>query len=135
MRKTLLLVDDSILMRSLVKAFLSSYAAYDVEVQYAADGLEAFAKLQGNPDTDVILLDINMPGMSGLEFLEQFKREAAFQGIPVVLVSTEDHAEDIARGLEAGATAYLPKPFTPQQLHALMDRIFAAPSGGVSGSR
>lgn len=123
--KKLLLVDDSPLMTLMYQAFLKSYPTHDLEARYATDGLDAFARLHEDPIVDLIILDINMPGMNGLEFIERVKLETAFQDIPVVMVSTEDEVEDVRRGLGSRARAYLAKPFGPKELHRIIDDVLA----------
>ena len=103
---------------------------------FAQNGQEGLVRLHEHPDTDLILLDINMATMSGLEFLSRVKSESAFRSIDVILQTTEDSSRDVARGLEAGARAYLPKPFTPQQLHEKLDEVFGfAKDGDQTDSR
>jgi two-component system chemotaxis response regulator CheY len=89
----------------------------------AHDGREGLARLAENPDVDVIILDINMPHMTGLEFLGQVKTNAALASIPVIIVSTEGKEEDVARGLQAGAVAYLKKPFQREDLLKIIGRL------------
>lgn len=125
MTKKVLIVDDSILMQRLYDVSLKGYRTHQVQMLLASDGREALSKLAEHPDTDLILLDIHMPEMSGLEVLRQVKNEKAFRNMAVVLVSAEDEEADIQRGLEAGASAYLVKPFTPGELHQLVDRVLA----------
>jgi two-component system chemotaxis response regulator CheY len=89
----------------------------------AHDGREGLARLAENPDVDVIILDINMPHMTGLEFLGQVKTNSALASIPVIIVSTEGKEEDVARGLQAGAVAYLKKPFQREDLLKIIGRL------------
>lgn len=125
MVKKVLIVDDSLLLHRMYELALRSYARSPIEPLTAADGREAFVRLQEHPDTALILLDVNMPTMSGLEFLEQLRAQPAFKDIRVVLQSTEDQVQDVRRGLVAGAVGYLTKPFTPRQLHQLLDVVLA----------
>lgn len=125
MSKKVLVVEDSPLVQKVLQATLQAYSADDIEVHIAGDGVEGLSKLNENPDTDLILLDVNMPRMSGLEFLAKVREESAFDAIKVVLQSTEDHQDDVRRGMEAGANGYLSKPFTAPDLHALLDEMFA----------
>jgi CheY-like chemotaxis protein len=94
----------------------------------AHDGREGLARLAENPDVDVIILDINMPHMTGLEFLSQVKAKPELVGIPVIIVSTEGKEEDVARGLKAGAVAYLKKPFQREDLLKIIGRLTVAPA-------
>ena len=123
MPKKVLVVDDSLLLHKMYALALKAYGKCELEAHFAADGRDGLAQLHDHPDTDLILLDVNMPTMSGLEFLQQVKAEQVFRDIPVILQSTEDSEGDIERGLEAGARGYLTKPFTPQQLHELLDDV------------
>lgn len=118
----ILIVDDSQLIHRMYAMALRS-CRRSIEPHFAADGYEALKQLHAHPDTALILLDVNMPLMSGLEVLERLKAEPVFAAIPVVLQSTEDQADDVHRGLAVGARAYLTKPFTPQQLQALLDEL------------
>lgn len=121
-----LVVDDSVLLHKMYDLALRAYRGCAVEPLFAGNGREGLIQLQAHPDVALILLDVNMPTMSGLEFLKQVKSEPAIAGIPVVMQSTEDQQADIQRALEAGATGYLTKPFTPAQLHALLNDVLAA---------
>ena len=123
--RKVLVVDDSQLMHKMYELALRAYPGCDVETHFAANGYEGLAQLRSHPDIDVIMLDVNMPTMSGLEFLSHVKEEPALREIPVVLQTSEDSQDDMRRGLEAGAQEYLTKPFTPQRVHALLDRIFS----------
>ncbi|HTR21728.1 MAG TPA: response regulator [Gemmatimonadales bacterium] len=123
MPKKVLVVDDSILLHRMYELALKSYARAEIAPVLASDGREAFVRLQEHPDVVLILLDVNMPAMSGLEFLERLRAEPAFRDVRVVLQSTEDQIQDVRRGLAAGAVGYLTKPFTPRQLHQLLDVV------------
>jgi two-component system chemotaxis response regulator CheY len=121
-----LIVDDSVLLHRMYELALRAYRSQAVEPHFASNGREGLIRLQAHPDVALILLDVNMPTMSGLDFLKQVKAEPAIAGIPVVMQSTEDQQDDIQRALELGATGYLTKPFTPAQLHALLDDLLPA---------
>ena len=125
MSKKVLAVDDSPLILKMYDAGLKAHPKYDIEVSAASSGEEALSKLTEQPDTELIMLDINMPGMTGLELLKVVKQDNAFKDIIVILASTEDQMEDVARGKDAGAVGYLTKPFTVQQLHDLVDKVFS----------
>jgi CheY-like chemotaxis protein len=123
MTHKVLVVDDAVLLHRLYDAALRSYARCGIEPHFAASGAEALRRLSEHPDTALVMLDVNMPAMTGLECLAQLRREPALREIPVVLQSTEDQTADIQRGLAAGARGYLTKPFTPQQVHRLLDLL------------
>ncbi len=114
----ILVVDDSKLIHKIFEVMLRRYS-----LVHAHDGHEGLECLHAHPDIDLILLDINMPRMNGLEFLGQVKETPAFAGIPVVIISTEGKEEDTIRGLEAGAAAYVKKPFGHQELYEVIERL------------
>jgi two-component system chemotaxis response regulator CheY len=116
MSPKVLVVDDSQLLHRMYDMVLSKNSRY--LVLHAMNGLEAMSVLAQNPDTKAVLLDINMPAMNGIEFLE--KLSPTLRSVPVIIVSTEGEEADVLRGLEAGACAYLKKPFQPNDLlHAV----------------
>lgn len=116
--RKILVVDDSKLIHKMFAILLRQYT-----LVHAYDGLEALQNLGQHADIDLILLDINMPRMSGLEFLTQVKQDETFKELPVVIISTEGKEEDTIRGLEAGAAAYIKKPFGNQELIEVIQRL------------
>ena len=113
MAKTVLIIDDSSSLRALVKLALGR-AGYDV-IQ-AGDGNEALAQLDKAAKVHMIVSDVNMPGMDGITFVRQVKRHPRHKFIPVIMLTTEDEGSKIAQAREAGAMAWLVKPFSPPQL-------------------
>ncbi|MEO6323003.1 MAG: response regulator [Thermoanaerobaculia bacterium] len=120
--KKVLVVDDSELVHKMHGLVLQRY--HDCEILHTYNGNQALDMLHKNPDVQLILLDINMPVMDGLRFLETRNQMGVFTGIPVIIISTEGKENDTKRGMEAGATAYVTKPFRPAQLHAIIDNLF-----------
>jgi two-component system chemotaxis response regulator CheY len=116
--RKVLVVDDSKLMHKMYEVMLRQYA-----LVFASNGQQALDRLQEHGDVDLVLLDINMPGMNGLEFLDRVRAEEAFRDLTVVIVSTEGKEEDIAHGLAAGATAYIKKPFQSEQILEVISRL------------
>ena len=116
--RKILVVDDSKLIHKMFEVLLRQFS-----LVHAHDGLEALQCLGTHSEIDLILLDINMPKMSGLEFLAQIKGDTVFKTIPVVIISTEGKEEDTIRGLEAGAAAYIKKPFGNQELLEVIQRL------------
>ena len=116
--KKVLVVDDSRLIHKMFEVMLR-----DFELVHAADGLEALQRLGEHADIGLILLDINMPNMNGLEFLDKIKQDAALKDIPVIIVSTEGKEEDTIRGLQAGAAAYIKKPFRSEEILVIIERL------------
>ncbi|HEV2844635.1 MAG TPA: response regulator [Thermoanaerobaculia bacterium] len=116
--RKVLVVDDSKLMHKMYEVMLRQYA-----LVYASDGRQALDRLQEHADIDLVLLDINMPNMNGLEFLAQLRADASRSALPVIVISTEGREEDTNRGLEAGATAYIKKPFQTEEILAVIARL------------
>ncbi len=123
MLKKVLVVDDSALIHQMYKMVLMRYKCQIVDALNGQDGLD---KLGKNPDADLILLDINMPVMNGLDFIKKVKELGSFDHIPIVLVSTEGKEEDTMRGLALGAKGYVKKPFQPSDLHQLIEKLYPA---------
>ncbi|MFL6193734.1 MAG: response regulator [Thermoanaerobaculia bacterium] len=116
--RKVLVVDDSKLMHKMYEVMLRQYP-----LVYALDGRQALDRLRENADVDLVLLDINMPNMNGLEFLAQLRGDGDRSNIPVIIISTEGREEDTARGLEAGANAYIKKPFHSEEILDVIARL------------
>jgi two-component system chemotaxis response regulator CheY len=111
----ILIVDDSPTMRRMVMASLR--ALPDVGFGEASSGLEAIERLALAP-VHLMVLDLNMPDMHGLEVLEFLRRHQAYSHIPVIVLTTRGDEASRADALAAGASLYLTKPFAPQALAA-----------------
>jgi two-component system chemotaxis response regulator CheY len=120
---TFLLVDDSPLTHQMYRLVFSRGALAGSTLLHAMNGREGYGLLAAHPEISLVLLDLNMPEMNGLEFLERRRAEGLHPEIPVVLVTTESTADDEARGRDAGAAEYLRKPFVPADLERLVARI------------
>lgn len=127
MPKTVLVVDDSPLFLKAYDAALAAFPGEPIEVQHAGNGREALAKLALTPLLDLIILDVNMPVMDGPAFLAELRRDYASLGVPVVLSSTRAYATRDQLGESAGVSAYLQKPFSPRELHAVLQSLWGAP--------
>ncbi len=123
--RTFLVVDDSRLHHQMYQLIFARPALAGSALLHAYDGREGYGILAAHPEITMVFLDLNMPVMNGLEFLARRRAEGLAPHIPVVLVTTESSAEDEARGLAAGARHYLRKPFTPEQLEAVVDLVAA----------
>ena len=110
-----LIVDDSSVMRKIVERSLRQAGLDFSEVFNAGNGAEALAVLKGNP-VDLIVCDINMPVMDGLEFIKQLPGVPNATGVPVVMITTEGSEARVVQALSAGARGYIRKPFTPDQV-------------------
>jgi two-component system chemotaxis response regulator CheY len=116
--RKVLVVDDSKLMHKMYEVMLRQYP-----LVYASDGRQALDRLHEHQDIDLVLLDVNMPNMNGLEFLAQLKASGGRDGMSIVIISTEGREEDTARGLEAGASAYIKKPFHSEEILAVISSL------------
>lgn len=110
-----LIVDDSSVMRKIVERSLRQAGINISQVVEAGNGAEALAALQANK-VDLILCDINMPVMDGLEFVKQLATVENAKGVPVVMITTEGSEAHVVQALSAGARGYIRKPFTPDQV-------------------
>lgn len=117
--KTILAVDDSASLRQMVAVVLRG-GGY--EVVEATDGADALSKLGGQP-LDMVLTDLNMPKMDGLEFTRRLRAMAGYKFVPIVLLTTESNAEKKLQGKAAGATAWIVKPFSPDGLLAVVKKV------------
>lgn len=117
--KTIMTVDDSSSLRQMV-AYVLRGGGYDVIE--ATDGVDGLAKLRGQ-EVHLILTDINMPVMNGLEFTRQVRTMPQYKFVPIVLLTTESSADKKQEGKTAGATAWIVKPFNADQLLAVVKKV------------
>jgi len=110
-----LIVDDSGVMRKIVERSLRQAGLGISQVLEAGNGAEALAVVEQH-QVDLILCDINMPVMDGLEFVKQLSRLEKGKGVPVVMITTEGSEGHVVQALSAGARGYLRKPFTSDQV-------------------
>lgn len=119
MFRKILAVDDSDIVLNLHQ--LTFRRQPDVELMTARNGIEALKKVKERTDVELILLDINMPLMDGITFLETLRREPEPIGrIPVVMITTEGEEESVVNALKKGANAYIKKPFRQKELFELL---------------
>lgn len=119
MSKVILAVDDSASMRKMVHFTLSG-AGYDV-VQ-AVDGVEALEYARDH-EVDVVLTDVNMPRMDGIELVKELRALPSYRFTPMLVLTTESSQEKKLQGKQAGATGWIVKPFNPEQLLATIARV------------
>ena len=112
----LLVVDDSSAIRKIIKAAAN---VLRMDTEEAQDGIEALEKLaECYKEIDLVLLDWNMPGMSGYDVLVEIKSSDKYKSIPVMMVTTESQKSSIVAAVRAGADNYLTKPFTVDELQS-----------------
>lgn len=119
MNKTIMIVDDSSSIRSVVGIALSK-EGYNV-IQ-ACDGSDALTKLDGTK-IHLIVCDVNMPNMDGITFLKQLKQNASYCYTPVCMLTTESEQSKIEEGKQAGARAWVIKPFQPPKLLSVVQKL------------
>jgi two-component system, chemotaxis family, chemotaxis protein CheY len=110
-----LIIDDSSVMRKIVERSLRQAGINLTQVLEAGNGAEALGVLQESK-VDLILCDINMPVMDGLEFVKALAGVENGKGVPVVMITTEGSESHVVQALSAGARGYIRKPFTPDQV-------------------
>jgi two-component system, chemotaxis family, chemotaxis protein CheY len=119
--RKILVCDDSKLLHRMFEMMLRQYP-----LVHAYDGREALQRLSEHGDVDLVLLDINMPNMNGLELLSAMKANEKLARIPVVLITTDGSDDETKKGLEAGASAYVKKPFRNEELLGVVERLTSA---------
>ena len=117
--KTILIADDSSTMRAMLVAIVETLGDY--HVVEASSGFEAL-RLLPRDHVDLILTDINMPDINGLELISYLRANPNYKNIPVFIISTEGSAKDIEKGKQLGADEYLVKPFSPATLQQLINQ-------------
>jgi two-component system chemotaxis response regulator CheY len=120
--KKILIAEDSQTMRSLIASTISVMGDY--ELIEAANGFEAL-RILPREKVDLVITDINMPDINGLELISFIKNNPNYQETPLFIISTEGSEKDREKGLSLGADAYLVKPFNPEELQALIRQYLA----------
>ncbi len=120
MKKTLLALDDEM---SILK-ILDFYFNKSYNVVAKQNGKEALEWMQQGVIPDVIIADVNMPEINGLEFIRQIRASGFFKDVPLIMLSGNEGSSDKIKCLRAGADDYLIKPFNPEELEARIDNIF-----------
>ena len=131
MSTNVLIVDDSAVMRDMIRRAIAMAGLDVAEVYEAANGIEAYAQLAEHA-IGVVILDINMPVMNGLQFLERISDDERLKDIPVVVASTASSEPRIEQMVANGARGFVRKPFHPEQLRdvlAPLTGVQAAPAG------
>ena len=120
MAKCVLVVDDSETVRQVLQLTLSN-AGFDVIE--AEDGDDALNKLSSAPVVDMLITDLNMPNMDGLELIKKIREDKKYRFTPIVMLTTESSEEKKRAGREAGASGWIVKPFKPEQLLKVVKMI------------
>ena len=117
MSKKILIAEDSLTMRSLIVSTIEAMGDY--ETVEAGNGFEAL-RILPREKVDLIITDINMPDINGLELISFIRNNENYRNTPLVIISTESSERDREKGMSLGANAYLVKPFAPDQLQQLL---------------
>ena len=108
-----LVVDDSTALRAVLRRYLGSHK---FEVSEAKNGVDALKVLSQIGTADLMLVDWNMPEMDGFQFVCEVRKDQTYQNTPIVMVTTESSLHQVSEALQAGASDYIMKPFTPDIL-------------------
>lgn len=132
--RRILVVEDSASTRSLVRAILEdpafATAVGPVEITEAQSGFDAM-RLLPRTRYDLIITDINMPDVNGLELIHFIRKSDQYRRTPLIIISTQATERDVERGKKLGADEYVPKPFSPEQLRGTCQRLLdASPAEG-----
>jgi two-component system chemotaxis response regulator CheY len=127
MAEKILVIDDSETVRQQVRQALGGAG---FEVVEAVDGIDGLEKISQTTDLSLVLCDINMPRMTGLEMLGQLHREGST--LPILMLTTEGQPSLIRRAREAGAKAWIVKPFKTEQLIAVVSKILLAKTAAAA---
>lgn len=119
--KSILIVEDSSTTRSLIRTVIEDMGD-DFFTHEASSGFEAL-KMLPQERFDLIITDINMPDINGLELINFVKNDPRYKHIPLIIVTTERSVEDRERGIALGASAYITKPFKPEELQEVITKI------------
>ena len=117
--KTILIADDSAAMRAMLVSVVESLGDY--HIVEASSGFDALRFLPRG-HIDLILTDINMPDINGLELISYLRKNPNYKDIPVFIISSEGSAKDVEKGKQLGADEYVVKPFSPEALKLLINQ-------------
>ena len=117
--KKILITEDSSTMRSLLVSTIESMEGF--QIVEAASGFEAL-RLLPREKIDLVITDINMPDINGLELISYIRNNPNYQSVPLFIISTEGSEKDRQKGIALGANEYLVKPFKPEELQQLIQR-------------
>ncbi|MDP3089917.1 MAG: response regulator [Nitrospira sp.] len=120
MGKTVLIVDDSSTMRQMV-AYTLKGAGY--EIVEAGNGKEAVGKLNGGAKPALVVTDLNMPEMDGITLIQEIRKMPAFKFTPILMLTTESADDKKKAGQAAGATGWIVKPFNPEQMLKVVQKV------------
>jgi two-component system chemotaxis response regulator CheY len=112
-------------MRKIIKRVLRQAEIAVDSILEASNGIEALEQLVANPDVGLILSDINMPEMNGIDLVKAVREAHSTEALPVIMVTTEGGEAMIASAMSSGANGYVTKPFTPDSIRCVLDPYFS----------
>lgn len=118
-----LIIDDSAAIRKILQRVLLQANIGVGKIHEANDGQEGLSRMASEP-VGLVLSDINMPNMDGLEFLKAMKANPDWKSVPVLMVTTEGSQDKVIQALQLGASGYVKKPFTPEQIKEKLATAF-----------
>jgi two-component system chemotaxis response regulator CheY len=118
-----LIVDDSAAIRKILQRMLGQAGLSLGKILEAGDGVEALEKLKSQP-VQLVLSDINMPNMDGIQLLSMLKANADFKRVPVIMITTEGGEAKVMEAVQLGAAGYVRKPFTADQIKEKLTGLF-----------
>jgi two-component system, chemotaxis family, chemotaxis protein CheY len=121
--KKILIVDDSATMRKIIMRVLRQADLQVETVLEAGNGVEGLERLVSDPDIQLILSDINMPEMNGIDFVKAVRTKHDKQTIPMVMITTEGGEAMLQSAMDSGANGYVTKPFTPDSIREVLDTV------------
>ncbi|MFC1495999.1 PleD family two-component system response regulator [Candidatus Margulisiibacteriota bacterium] len=119
--KKILIVEDAPEVLMILENFLR---VHGFEVQTALDAYQGLDRIESDMP-DLILLDVRMPGMDGYQFCEKIKTDEKYKHVPIIIVSVKCSPEDVKKGIDKGASAYIPKPFDPDEVIAKVKELLS----------
>lgn len=128
MAYTILVVDDSTLTRAAIKRIIDMIGVEVQDLYEAGNGIEAFEILEKHT-IDLVLADLNMPGMGGIELVQKMKDSENLSDVPVVVISTESSTTRVKQLIEDGIKDFLHKPFTPEEFRTVITRTLQISDG------
>ena len=123
MSKRILVVDDSAAIRQSITYVLQQGGYEVIEAKDGQDGLDTLTKMEV---PDLIITDVNMPNLDGIGFIRRVREQIKFKFIPIVVLTTESQGDKMNEGKEAGATAWIVKPFNADKLLAVVKKVIGA---------
>ncbi|HON12874.1 MAG TPA: response regulator [Treponema sp.] len=123
MPKRILVVDDSAAIRQSITYVLQQGGYEVIEAKDGQDGLDTLTKMEV---PDLIITDVNMPNLDGIGFIRRVREQIKFKFIPIVVLTTESQGDKMNEGKEAGATAWIVKPFNADKLLAVVKKVIGA---------